>query len=714
MEGAAAGLSHGVDGIMVHDGGLTTDARSGGPRVRVPGWLAARAVWSLFEPEAPPVRRFVATGLCVAFALLALLLRQSGPLGWACVSTALVFGGLRTALGALRSLASGRPDIDVLMILAAVVSTALGHWEDGVILLVLFSLSDALERYAIVRTRRSIESLMDLRPATACLVRASGEIIVPVERVQVGELVRVRPGERIPIDGEVIEGRSAVDESVVTGESLPVDKGPGAAIFAGTINAHGSLLVRVTRPATDSTITRIVRLVEQAQERKPRTQRLIERWQTPYVLGVLGACGLTIAGGVLVTGELAAAVYSGMVLLVAASPCAVVLASPVAILATVTRGARHGVLFKGGAHIERLAQARVAAFDKTGTVTVGRPVLARIEPLDGAAAELVLSRAASLERFSEHPLGLAVVAEARARNLPIREAASFASLPGLGVAGVVDGVWVGVGRRELFEQQGRALPARLARRAESDEGETLILLWSEDGVGGVLTLQDQVRAEAAAAIALLRRLGLQRVVMLTGDRAGPARRVAGQLGFCEYHANLRPEEKLERIAKLAAGAGGVVMVGDGVNDAPALAAATVGVAMGAAGTDVALESADVVLLRDDLRGLAEAVHLARHCVRVIRQSLGLAFGTIVLLVAGTLAGWLTLPVAVIGHEGSTVLVMLNGLRLLWQGSVRQQCPYRSGVRPTRVSNRGRAESGRGGGSRPTSLTQGPGVSAPGE
>jgi Cd2+/Zn2+-exporting ATPase len=697
---------------MVKDGGLAAGARHGKARERVPLWRAIRVVWSLFEPEASPLQRFVATGVCVAFALLALLLRQAEPLAWVCVAASLLFGGLRTALGALRSLASGRPDIDVLMILAAVVSTALGHWDDGVILLVLFSLSDALERYAIVRTRRSIESLMDLRPATACVVRGGEEILVPVERVQVGEPVRVRPGERIPIDGEVVEGRGAVDESVVTGESLPVDKGPGAAIFAGTINLHGSLLVRATRPAADSTIARIVRLVEQAQERKPRTQRLIERWQTPYVLGVLGACGLTIAGGILVTGELAAAVYAGMVLLVAASPCAVVLASPVAILATVTRGARHGILFKGGAHIERLAQVRVAAFDKTGTVTLGRPVLAQIEPLDGTAAEVVLSRAASLERFSEHPLGLAVVKEARARGLPIREPAAFASLPGLGVAGVIDGVWVGVGRRELFEQQGRALPARLARWAEPDDGETHIFMWSEDGVGGVLTLRDQVRAEAAEAIALLRRLGLQRVVMLTGDRAGPAGRVAGQLGFCEYHANLRPKEKLHQIAKLAAAAGGVVMVGDGVNDAPALAAATVGVAMGAAGTDVALETADVVLLRDDLRGLAEAVHLARHCARVIRQSLGLAFGTIVLLVAGTLGGWLTLPVAVIGHEGSTVLVMLNGLRLLWQGSVRRHDPHRSGGRRDWGSHRGQASPAVVGESKPRSPTQGPGVSAP--
>jgi Cd2+/Zn2+-exporting ATPase len=642
-----------------------------------------RAAWSLFEPEAPPARRFVATGLCVAFGLAALAtsFTPAWPLLWACVVAALVFGGLRTTLEALRSLAGGQPDINVLMILAAVVSTALGHWGDGVILLVLFSLSDALERYAIERTRRSIESLMDLRPATASVLRPEGETVVPVEQVRVGEQVRVRPGERFPIDGEVVEGYSAVDESIVTGEPLPVDKGPADPIFAGTINANGSLLVRVTRPATDSTIARIVRLVEQAQERKPRTQRLIERWQTPYVLGVLGGCAMTIALGALLTGNLAAAVYSGMVLLVAASPCAVVLASPVAILATVTRGARHGVLFKGGAHIERLAQVRAAAFDKTGTVTLGRPVLVRVAALEGVSEDAVLSRAAALERFSEHPLALAVVEGARARGLPTHEADAFSSLPGLGVVGQVEGAWVGAGRRELFVQHGRDLPHALARAPESGDGATNILVYSEDGVGGVLTLRDEVRPEATAAIELLRRLGLRRVVMLTGDQRGAAERVAQRLGFCEYRAGLRPEEKLAEIGRLAASDGGVVMVGDGVNDAPALAAATVGVAMGAAGTDVALETADVVLLRDDLRGLAEAVHLARHCVSVIRQSLTLAFGAIALLVLGTLGGWLTLPVAVIGHEGSTVLVMLNGLRLLRQGSVREHYPQVRVARP---------------------------------
>ncbi len=642
-----------------------------------------RALAALFAPDASPATRFVATGLCGGLAIAAGVCQWlDAPLWiWPLVVAAYVAGGLRTLREAALALREGKPDINVLMILAAVVSAFLGHWDEGAILLFLFSLSDALERFAIERTRRSIDSLVQLRPDTACLVRDGRELTVPVEQVQPGDLLRVRPGERFPLDGRVVEGRSSADESIVTGEPLPVEKAPGDDVFAGTINSNGSLLVEAVQPAAKSTIARIVHMVDEAQENKPRAQRLIERWQTPYVLAVLAVCVLTIVGRFAVTLDLQAAIYSGMVLLVAASPCAVVLASPVAVLAAVTRGARHGVLFKGGSHIERLAGVDAIAFDKTGTITVGRPELVSVEPFDSADENTVLTLAAALESHSEHPLAKAIVAAAVQGGLALPPVDGFMNRPGLGVVGRIDGRWVGAGRIELFEAVGVAVPPELRSRAASSEGESAMLLWSEDGAGGVLRLRDRVRPEAAGVLSLLRQLGLRSFVMLTGDHPAVAQRVAGEVGIEQFRGGLKPDEKLTEIMKLAKSNGGVAMVGDGVNDAPALAAASVGIAMGAAGSDVALETADVVLLRDDLRGLAEAVHLARHCREIIRQSLGLAMAMIAALVFLTLVGWLLLPIAVICHEGSTVLVVLNGLRLLRQDTATEHIASASAHAP---------------------------------
>lgn len=638
-----------------------------------PATLAA----ALLDPDAAPRERFILTCLCAAAGVSAALMAYLGapqPPVWIAIAAAYVFGGTRTLREAVVALSHGKPEINFLMIFAALVSIPLGHWGDGLILLFLFSLSDALERYAIQRTRRSISSLMKLRPDTAMRVRGDAEEETPIERLAVGDRVRVRPGERFAVDGVVRDGRSSADEAIVTGESLPVEKQPGDDVFAGTINHGGTLIVEMTKAAGESTLARIVRMVEEAQEQKPRAQRLIEAWQTPYVLAVMFVCAAAIVTRAALTGDWSAAVYSGMVLLVAASPCAVVLASPVAVLAAVTRGARHGVLFKGGSHIERLAAIHTIAFDKTGTITRGKPAVTSIEPWAGATPDQVLTLAAAVEELSEHPLAVAIVAAARQRGLAGPAASEFESVAGFGASGMVAGVWVGVGRPELFERHGHAVPPELAQRAKRGDGETAVIVWTSEGHGGVVALRDEIRPEATPALEMLRQLDVRRLVMLTGDAAGPARRVAERVGIAEYKAGLKPQEKLEEIRRLAHSNSGVAMVGDGVNDAPALAAASVGVAMGAAGSDVALETADVVLLRDDLRSLAEAVHIARHCRQIIRQSLTLALGAIAMLVALTLAGWLILPLAVVGHEGSTVLVILNGLRLLWQHSLRRHLP----------------------------------------
>lgn len=631
-------------------------------RPSIPGLL-----YALLDPGAGPAPRFAATAVCLLAGAAAVGAEQVGAPGavtWALVAVAFVAGGLRTTLSALEGMRSLRPDVNFLMILAALASAAMGHWGEGVVLLFLFSLSDALERFALERTKRGIRALMKLRPDTAHVMRGGEEVAVRVEDVRPGEVVRVRPGERFPIDGELIDGRTAVDESIVTGESLPIDKEPGDAILAGTINATGSVLVRMTKPAAESTLARIIRLVQEAQEQRTPWQRVVDRWQTPYVIGVLLVSVLTILIERLVGKPLGSAVYSGMVMLVAASPCAVVLASPAAILAAVARGARFGVLFKGGTHIERLAAIDTLALDKTGTITRGVPALDSVTPAPGTSGDDLLALAAALERHSRHPLARAVVAAADARKLPEAEVLDFESASGFGLFGHVDGEWVGVGRPELFERCGHALPAEVLDALAKQNGATPVVVWTSRGRGGVLGLRDEIRPEARDALALLHGLGIRRVVMLTGDHVDVARHAAARLEIDEYRAGLKPEDKLNEIRRLAAQSGGVAMVGDGVNDAPALAAATVGVAMGGGGSDVALETADVVLMRDDLRSLAEAVHLARHTTMIIRQSLAIAIGMIVVLMVSTLLDVLSLPLAVVGHEGSTVVVILNGLRLL--------------------------------------------------
>ncbi|MFN0134862.1 MAG: heavy metal translocating P-type ATPase [Phycisphaerae bacterium] len=625
-------------------------------------------VTSAFSGEARPRDRFMLTAGCGVLGIVGYALMNAGHsrAAAAAITLAYLLGGLRTTVEAVRSLREGMPDINFLMIFAAVVSAALGYWDEGALLLFLFSLSDALERYAIERTRGGIRALMGLRPATAHVLRGEIETTIAIERVNVGDRLRVRPGERFPVDGAIDDGQTTVDESVLTGESAAVAKSIGHTVFAGTINLDGSIIVRMTRPAAESAIARIVALVESAQENKAAAQRVIERWQTPYVLTVLGVCALTIAGYAIAGVGVAHAIQIGMILLVAASPCAVVLASPVAVLAAVTRGARIGVLFKGGAHLERLSNIDTLALDKTGTLTLGKPRVTQVRATSGTEAELLLV-AASVEAHSEHPLAKAVVAEAATRGVQPVEVRDFVNRPGYGVVGVINGRRCVAGRAALFDELGIALPAELRSFAKDKDGQTYLLVWREGGPMGVITLADEIRPGAAEALRRIHAMGVRRVVMLTGDHEGPARRVAAALGIDEVRASLLPEDKLRHVRELAEH-GGVAMVGDGVNDAPALAAATVGVAMGHGGSDVALETADVVLMRDDLNRLADAVEIARRSRATIQQSLTFAFAVIAVLVLLTLTGVLTLPLAVVGHEGSTVLVVLNGLRLLRSNS----------------------------------------------
>ena len=618
----------------------------------------------------------MATSLCAALAIAAAVLHKTdvpyaAKLAMAAAVGAYVAGGLGPTRRALQSLRHGDVNVDLLMIAAALGAALIGDWPEGAVLLFLFSLSGALEDYASYRTKRSIESLVKLRPREATLVAAGVEDrVVSVDDLAIGQIVRVRPGERFPVDGRVVEGETWADEATLTGESEPVDKGVGAAVFAGTINGQGSVLVEMTRAVADTTLERIVHMVQVAQAEKTPTQRFVESWQRPYVLGVFAAAALTfLLARWIHTTDWHDAFYHSMVLLVAASPCAVVISSPAVMLSAIARAGRLGVLFKGGAHVETLGRANIVAFDKTGTVTVGKPGVMEVWTYPGVDADRLGMLAATVEHRSEYPLGAPVIDEARRRQgLSDEPLADFHSHTGLGVHARVGGTWVGVGREELFATHDIPLRVELLEQAARIRalGQTALLVVAvEPELSGVIGVADRVRPEAAGAIASLKRLGVESIVILTGDHQRVARAIAASLGADDVRASLMPDQKVTELRRLAKDGATVAMVGDGVNDAPALAAAHVGVAMGGAGTDVALEVADVVLMRDDLRALPAAVWISRLARRRVKHNMIFAFGMIAVLVV---ASFFELPLwlGVLGHEGSTVLVVLNGMRLLWQ------------------------------------------------
>ncbi|MGE5175270.1 MAG: heavy metal translocating P-type ATPase [Hyphomicrobiales bacterium] len=584
----------------------------------------------------------------------------------------------------IRNLLARQLDINLLMIVAAAGSALLGHWGEGAVLLFLFSLSGALERITMERTARSIESLIQLRPDTALVLRDGAERRVPVESIAVGERVRALPGEHFAVDGVILEGTSSADEATLTGESEPIEKAPGDKVFAGTLNLRGAPVIRVEKRPEETTLSRIVQAVQEAHKAKTTTERFVDRWQRPYVISVFCAAGLATAiPYVELHIPFVEAFYRGLVLLVAASPCAVVIATPAAMLSAVTHAARHGVLFKGSAHLERLGEISAVALDKTGTVTHGKPRVVAVETAPGCASTErdLLRLAAAVEARSEHHTARAVLAEAERRGLPLPPVSEFESHAGEGVHAHVEGIWVGVGREPLFARHDVSIPESvlsLARRWR-DEGRTALLVVARRTVNGqphpdggpgndlacgAIAVADTVRPHARAAVAACRRLGIEHVAILTGDHAGVARAIGNEIGADEVRAELLPDQKVLAIRELSERWGGLAMVGDGVNDAPALATATVGIAMGGAGTDVALETADVVLMRDDLGGIPFSLWLARQSRRVVTQSLTLAFGVIGVLVISNLVGVLPLWIAVVCHEGSTLLTIANGVRLL--------------------------------------------------
>jgi Cd2+/Zn2+-exporting ATPase len=540
-------------------------------------------------------------------------------------------------------------------------------------LLFLFSLSNVLQAYAIDRTRKAIDSLMKLRPDKALTRRDGRPVLLPIDQLVIGDIVIVRPGEGIPLDSVIVEGESAIDESSLTGESIPVSKRTGDPVFAATINQTGGLDVRVTKLAKDSTIEKLIRMVEEAQSEKAETQRFLDRAEQYYAVGVIGLTILLILLPMFFLHEpFPETFYRAMTVMVVASPCALIISTPASILSAIGGAARRGVLFKGGVHLERTATIKVVAFDKTGTLTEGKPRVTDVitTKISSDISELTLLQlAASVEAKSEHPLAAAIVAEAKFREVRLLDCTAFQSLSGKAASGTVAGRRIVVGSIRYFESVGASIGTALLRElnALQDGGKSCVLI-GESGETGVQTLggigiADVLRAEACQMVQTLKAIGVEKVVMVTGDNHRVAAAIAEQARLDEFHAELLPEDKV-RVIKSLKDIGPVAMVGDGVNDAPALATATVGIAMGAAGTDVAMETADVVLMSDNLHNIPYAISLSRNARSVVWQNLTFAVSVIVVLIASALGFALPLTLGVIAHEGSTVLVCLNGLRLL--------------------------------------------------
>jgi Cd2+/Zn2+-exporting ATPase len=580
---------------------------------------------------------------------------------------AYIAGGTFSLIRSVKSLRNRRLDIDLLMLLSALGAAVIGEYAEGAALLFLFSLSNALESRALRRTTSAIESLMELRPDEALLLDTEGnELRVAADELQPGDLVRVRPGGRIPVDGHVKSGFTAADQAAITGEAEPAEKGPGDPVFSGTINVGGTVEIVVDKLAAESTLSRIIELVEEAREAKAPTQRFIDRFEQGYAATVIFAALAATVVPLLFGETFHSAFYRAMTLLVVASPCAVVISTPATILAALAHAARRGLLFKGGAPLEVLATVDTVAFDKTGTLTAGRASVLEVLGFGETTPERVLALGAAVGRLSEHHMGRAVYDEIVRRNLEPPQALALRNQRGLGAVAEVDGQPVAIGRLQfVMEVGGLELSTADRARVEELESQGRSLVFVVAGAEkGVVALEDRVRPEAATALRSLKANGVGRTVLLTGDNREVAQRVADQVGVDEFQAQLMPEDKVALIRGLAARGGQVAMVGDGVNDAPALAASSVGVAMGLAGTDAALEVADLVLVRDRLDDLAYALRLAQRSLRIIRQNLAFACAVIAVLVVINLLYGLPLPIGVVGHEGSTILVVLNGLRLL--------------------------------------------------
>ncbi len=630
--------------------------------------------WLEHEEPAPATasahtrqRLVLLSGASLVLGLAGHALGATGLLSWLPFFASVVLGGVHTGRRALMSARGGVLDIHVLMVVAVIGAVALGEWTEAASVVFLFALAQLLETRAMERARGAIRALMDLAPSEALVSRDGEERLTPIDDVRVGDVVIVRPGEKLPLDGRVSAGDSHVNQAPVTGESLPVEKTAGDEVFAGTINGRGALEVLVTRLRRDSTLARIIDLVDRAQAQRAPSQAFVDRFARVYTPVVLGAAVLVaIAPPLLAGGEWGAWFYRSLVLLVISCPCALVISTPVSIVSALAAAARKGVLIKGGARLEKMAAVRAVAFDKTGTLTKGRVTVMEVVPFNGASEADVLRRAASLESRSEHPIGRAIVERALERGVTqVLPAASFQALPGRGAEGLIGSVPILVGSHRLFEERGLCSPElEQALTALADRGLSTVMVASAGKAIGIIGVADQPRESARDAIELLRANGVEHIVLLTGDHEPAARALAESLGIDAWRANLLPEDKVAAVHELRDRYGVLAMVGDGVNDAPALASSDVGIAMGVAGSDAALETADVALMADELLKIPYALRLSRATTRNIRVNIGFSLvlkGAFLLMaVAGTATLWM----AVAADMGASLIVIGNALRLL--------------------------------------------------
>jgi Cd2+/Zn2+-exporting ATPase len=614
-------------------------------------------------------RLVLLSGAFLAFGLVTQLSSAPTVTWLSSYVVAVVLAGSQTARRAWMSVRAGHLDIHVLMMVAVAGAIALGEWAEGASVVFLFALAQVLEARAMERARGAIRALMDLAPAEALVRRAGSEVIVPVDEIAVGDLVIVRPGEKIPLDGLVDAGQSHVNQAPITGESLPVLKEPGDEVFGGAINGRGALEVTVTRLRGDSTLARIIHLVERAQAQRAPSQTFVDRFArvyTPIVLAL--ACAIALLPPLVLGGagaDWSTWIYRSLVLLVISCPCALVISTPVSIVSALAAAARKGVLIKGGARLERLAAVRCIAFDKTGTLTRGRLRVTDVVPLNGAAPVEALALAASLELRSEHPIAQAIVARAVADEVPLTRADRVQALPGLGAEGQVAARTVVVGSHRLVDERGWAgTTVDRATQALAALGKSTVVVAADGAAIGVIGVTDEIRANARDTVAMLSQNGIEHVVLLTGDHELAARALADNVGISDYRAALLPEHKLAAVEELRSRFGALAMVGDGINDAPALAAADVGIAMGVAGTDAALETADVALMADELAKIPYALRLSRATVRNIRVNVGFSLVLKATFLALALTGNATLWMAVVADMGASLVVIGNALRLL--------------------------------------------------
>lgn len=599
-------------------------------------------------------------------ALILKLLELNGMPTKCVLAAVMLICGAPVAIDASKAILRLRFNVQALMTIAVVGATAIGEFSEAAVVLFLFAIAELLEEVSAQRARDALGQLLKLAPKEAMVKRNGEEMKVNIDDVRIGDVVIVKPGERIPIDGVVVSGQALVNQAPVTGEHMPVAKTVGSKVYAGSINLDGALQIKATHTASESTIARMVKLVEQAELRRAPVEKFVDKFSAYYTPTVIAiAAFIAIFPALLGYGAFEAWLYRALALLIISCPCALVISTPVAMVCSLAAAARNGVLIKGGIYVEQLASTKVVAFDKTGTLTTGELCVTDVVPLNGHTEDEVLSIAGSLESMSEHPLAQAIVKEAKKRSLNMKHMREFKAMHGLGATGTIDGTEYFIGHVEFLRRHNVPIgeAAKIAEELNS-EGKSTVLLGTREHVCGIIALSDTLRSEAASVIDHLHQHCNKRVVMLTGDNAAVAKAIAAKLGIEDVRVELMPEDKVRAIQQLIEEYGGTIMVGDGVNDAPAIATATVGIAMGAIGTDIALEAAHVALMSDELKKIPFAIHLSIQAMRIVHFNIAFSILMKALFVALAIAGLATLWMAVVADMGTSLAVTVNSLRLL--------------------------------------------------